>query len=106
MDVRQKLHQMIDGLDDAQSAVVHDYLIWFLSREQETELTPEEQAAVDHDLAIIRRWQEEEHWVEGDDEDDGDDGIMFVDNGDGIIDIADAPDIFSTRRRRRNGPEA
>ncbi|MGH2531699.1 MAG: hypothetical protein ACRDJW_05275 [Thermomicrobiales bacterium] len=66
MDVRETLHQMIDGLDDTQAAVVHDYLIWFLSREQEPELTPEEQAAVDHDLAIIRRWQAEDHCDEGD----------------------------------------
>lgn len=102
MDVKQRLHQMIDGLDETQAAVVHDDLVWFLSREQELELTPEEQAAVDHDLALIRRWQEEEGWDEGD---DGDDGIMFVELGDGIIDIADGPDIFSSRRRR-HGPEA
>jgi hypothetical protein len=45
MDVRQNLHQMINGLDDIRAAIVHDYLLRLLSREQDPELTPEEQAA-------------------------------------------------------------
>ena len=41
-------------LSPTELAIAHDMIILSVMREQEVELTPEEQAMVDHDLALWR----------------------------------------------------
>jgi hypothetical protein len=108
MDIKAELHRMIDEMDDYQASVAHDYLFWWLSQKRDVELTAEEQAAVDHNLAIIRTWMIED----GPDrysqaaEDEDDESIMFWDNGDGIIDSVDFEPFPSNGQTKRKHPDA
>lgn len=73
-EIKERLHRMIDEMDELQAAVAHDYLLWWTTRGQEAELTPEEEAMVEHDLAMLRRRWDADLWggPPPDDEEDDD----------------------------------